>query len=157
MLDRAALGLAPPTAARTGVYRLRAATGVPDGTVVLQGSAVCYEFVRTALPALVRDGIDLDVYYVASAELFDALSEEERERIFSAEAAADAIGITDFTMPTLYRWVTSARGREASLHPFRNGHFLGSGPGEQVLREAGLDGHSQYLALKEFVGQRVGV
>jgi transketolase len=155
VLDREVLGLAPPTAAATGVYRLRAASGPSDGTVVLQGSAVCYEFVRGALPLLLRDGIDLDVYYVASADLFDAMPAEERERIFPPRAAEEAIGITDFTLPTLYRWVTSVRGREASLHPFAKGHFLGSGPGEQVLREAGLDGESQYRAIKAFVWQRV--
>jgi transketolase len=153
VLDRAALGLAPTSAAATGVYRLRAANGPRDGTLVLQGSAVAYAFLQQALPRLVADGIELDVYYVASAELFDALPLEEQERIFPAEAAAEAMGITDFTMPTLYRWVTSPRGREASLSPFRQGRFLGSGPGPMVLLEAGLDGESQYHALKAFVGQ----
>ncbi len=151
VLDTEALGLAPATAARTGVYRLRATRDVSDGTVVLQGSAVAYEFVRGALPRLLGDGIDLDVYYVASAELFDGLPPEERERIFPPYAAEEAIGITDFTLPTLYRWVTSPEGRAASLHPFRIGHFLGSGPGEKVLGEAGLDGLSQYQAVREFV------
>jgi transketolase len=153
VLDRAALELAPTSAAATGVYRLRAANGPRDGTLVLQGSAVAYAFLQQALPRLVADGIELDVYYVASAELFDALPLEEQERIFPAEAAAEAMGITDFTMPTLYRWVTSPRGREASLSPFRQGRFLGSGPGPMVLLEAGLDGESQYHALKAFVGQ----
>ena len=157
VLDRFALHLAPATAAATGVYKLRSATGPGDGSVVLQGSAVAYAFLEEALPLLDRDGLDLDVYYVASAELFDALAPEERERIYPASVAAEAIGITDFTLPTLWRWVTSSRGREASLHPFGKGHFLGSGAGPKVLREAGLDGESQYRALKAFVGQRVGV
>ncbi len=157
VLDREALGLAPATAARTGVYRLRATRDVSDGTVVLQGSAVAYEFVRGALPRLLGDGIDLDVYYVASAELFDGLSPEERERIFPPSAAEEAIGITDFTLPTLYRWVTSPEGRAASLHPFRIGHFLGSGPGEKVFGEAGLDGLSQYEAVREFVRAKAPV
>lgn len=155
VLDREALGLAPPTAARTGVYQLRAASGSPDGTLVLQGSAVCYAFVQDALPLLVRDGIDLDVYYVASAELFDALQPEEREQIFPPVKAAAAIGITDFTLPTLYRWVTSPHGRAASLYPFKKGHFLASGLGADVLREAGLDGKSQYEVLKTFVISRL--
>jgi transketolase len=155
VLDRHALGLAPPSAAQTGVYRLRQSSGPPDGVVVLQGSAVAYEFLQGALPLLLEDGIDLDAYYVASAELFGALPKEERERIFPASAAEEAVGITDFTLPTLYRWVTSSRGREASLYPFRKQHFLGSGPGEMVLAEAGLNGVSQYRALKAFVAQRV--
>jgi len=156
VLHREALGLAPATAARTGVYRLRAASGRADGTVVLQGSAVAYAFVKDALPRLLQDGIDLDVFYVASAELFDALTPEERDRIFPAEAAAEAVGLTDFTLPTLYRWVTSERGRQASLFPFKKGHFLGSGAGDKVMQEAGIDGESQYLALRAFAGMRVG-
>ncbi|MBI4260048.1 MAG: hypothetical protein HY658_05735, partial [Actinobacteria bacterium] len=155
VLDREALGLAPVGAARTGLYRLRPAAGPSDGTLVLQGSAVTYAFLQDALPLLEADGIDLDVFYVASVELFDALPLEERERIFPAALAEEAMGITDFTLPTLYRWVTSPRGREASLHPYRGGHFLGSGPGPRVLLEAGLDGESQYRALKDFAGRRV--
>jgi transketolase len=155
VLDREALGLAPPTAAATGVYRLRQATGDGDGAVVLQGSGVAYAFIREALPRLVDDGVDLNVYYVASAELFDALSAEERERIFPARHAGEAMGITGFTMATLYRWVTSERGRAASMHPFQKGHFLGSGPAEKVLLQAGMDGDSQYRAVREFVKEKV--
>jgi transketolase len=155
VLDRMALGLAPATEARTGVYRLRAAKGHPDGHVVLQGSAVAYAFVEEALPLLEADGLDIEVHYVASAELFDLLPAAEREAIFPAETATEAIGITDFTMPTLYRWVMSERGRAASLSPFRAGHFLGSGQGEKVLLEAGLDGESQYRAIKAYVQAKV--
>jgi transketolase len=154
VLDRSAHGLAPVSAARTGVYRLRAARGVPDAVVVLQGSAVTYAFVTQALPLLEADGVDVEAYYVASAELFDALPQEERDEIFPARLAAEAIGITDFTMPTLERWVTSSEGRAASLSPFRQGHFLGSGPGAQVLSEAGLDGGSQYRAIAGFAAGR---
>jgi transketolase len=93
------------------------------------------------------------------AEVLDQTGQDhprrERDRIFPPESAAEAIGITDFTLPTLFRWVTSARGRDASLYPFKHGHFLGSGPGPTVMREAGLDGESQFRALKEFCGQRV--
>jgi hypothetical protein len=64
------------------------------------------------------------------------------------------MGITGFTLPTLLRWVSSDRGREASLHPFRKGHFLGSGSGEAVLAEAGLDGESQYRAVKAYFEAR---
>ncbi len=155
VLDRMTLGLAPVTAARTGVYRLRPAKGRPDGHVVLQGSAVAYAFVQEALPLLEADGLDIEVHYVASAELFDLQPAAEREAIFPAETASEAIGITDFTMPTLYRWVTSERGRAASLSPFRAGHFLGSGQGEKVLLEAGLDGESQYRAIKAFIRAKV--
>jgi transketolase len=149
--DRAKLGLAPATASRSGLYRLRAPKGDSDGVVVLQESAVTLAFVGEVLPRLERQGIDLDVYYVASAELFDALSAEERERIFPEERSQEAMGITGFTLATMDRWVRSDRGRSATLHPYRKGHFLGSGPGAAVLAEAGLDGESQFKAVKKFV------
>ena len=149
--DRAALGLAPPEAARTGVYRLRAARGKADGVVVLQESGVTYAFVRQALPLLERAGIDLDVYYVASAELFDQLPAAEQERVFPAAAAEQAMGITGFTLPTMHRWIRSARGREFTMHPFQRGHFLASGRGDAVMEEAGLDGPSQFEAVQRFV------
>jgi transketolase len=151
VLDRAALSLAPAAAARQGVYLLRAAQGRADGTVVLQGSGVAYAFVSDALPLLAHFGIDLDVFYVASAELFDALSPQERRRIYPDPRAEEALGITDFTLPTLFRWVTSERGRAMSLHPFASGHYPGSGPGDRVLEEAGLDGESQARAIRRYL------
>jgi transketolase len=153
ILDRAALGLAPARAAVSGVYVLREAAGASDGTIVLQGSGVTYAFIEDALPRLVQDGIDLNVYYVASAELFDALPDEEKERIYPESCAQEAIGITGFTLPTMERWIRSDRGRKLTLHPFRNGHFLGSGPADKVLAEAGLDGESQYQAIRSWVAE----
>lgn len=153
VLDRQALGLAPPADAAQGVYRLRRAAA-PDVTLVLQESGVTYAFVREALPLLLDRGIDPDVYYVASAELFDALPPEQQQRIFPPAVADRAMGITGFTLPTMYRWVTSPRGRSATLHPFRKGHFLGSGQADRVLAEAGLDGASQAQAILRFLDRR---
>lgn len=149
--DREALGLAPAKDVVNGVYQLRKAKGESDGTIVLQESGVAYAFVEEALPRLVRDGIDLDVYYVASAELFDRLSPAERERIFPERKAQQAMAITGFTMATMYRWVRSDFGREMSLHPFKRGHFLGSGQGSHVIAEAGLDGEGQYRTVVKYV------
>jgi transketolase len=154
VLDREALGLAPPEAAASGLYVLRQPQGQPDVVVVLQESAVAYAFVQETLPLLAREGIDALVYYVASAELFDLLPAEEQRRLYGDEHARRAIGITGFTLPTMFRWVRSEEGLAATLHPFRNGHFLGSGQGEVVLREAGLDGAGQCAAIKAYVAAR---
>jgi transketolase len=151
VLDRTGLGLAPPSAAKTGLYLLRAASGRGDGTVVLQGSGVTYAFVEGALPLLAREGIDLNVYYIASVELFDALPRKEQRRIYPEKRAREAMGITGFTLPTMYRWISSERGREMTLHPFHKRHFLGSGPAAKVLAEAKLDGESQFRAILEYV------
>jgi transketolase len=151
VLDRAARGLAPAEAAVTGVYLLRPPSGAGDVTVVLQESAVAYAFVEEALPLLEAQGIDPRVYYVASAELFDLLPLKEQRALFPEEHAREAIGISGFTLPTMYRWVTSDAGRAATLHPYRAGHYLGSGQGEVVLAEAGLDGESQARAIRHYL------
>jgi transketolase len=152
--DRARLGLAPIEASATGVYLLREPKGRGDVTLVLQESAVTCAFVEEALPLLARDGIDPRVYYVASAELFDLLPAEERARIFPEERGREAMGITGFTLPTMFRWVLSDLGRAHTLHPFRKGHFLGSGQGPMVLAEAGLDGASQAAAIRAYLDAR---
>jgi transketolase len=155
VLDRAALGLAPVEAAAQGVYLLRAPRkGDGDVTIVLQESAVTYAFVQGALPRLEKAGIDPRVYYVSSAELFALLPPEEQARIFPEARGQEAMGITGFTLATLYRWVRSERGRAHSLHPFRGGRFLGSGQGAVVLAEAGLDGASQAKAVEAYVRAR---
>jgi len=148
--DRAARRLAPASAATEGVYRLRAARGDGDGVLVLQGSEVAYAFVEQALPLLEKEDLDLHVYYVASAELFAALPAARREEIFPEAHARRAMGITGFTLPTMYRWVRSDAGRAATLHPFAGGRFLGSGQAEMVLAEAGLDGAGQYAAIMKY-------
>ncbi len=150
VLDRSGLGLAPPEAARQGLYRLRAPRGSADATVVLQGSAVTYAFVEAALPLLEADGLEVDAYYVSSAELFDLLPTDRQHEIYPEQRAREAMGITGLTLPTMYRWVTSNRGRDATLHPYLEGRYLGSGPGHRVLEEAGLDGRSQYEAIKRY-------
>lgn len=153
VLDRAALGLPPASASAKGVYRLRAASGAGDGVVVLQGSAVTYAFVQHALPLINRDGPDVHVYVVTSAELFDTLPPDEREAILPTAHAAAAMGITDFTLPTMYRWIRSDIGRAHTMHPYMKGHFLGSGQGSVVVAEAGLDGPGQLSAIREYVAR----
>jgi transketolase len=156
VLDRAALGLAPIEAAATGVYLLRKPKGKGDVTIVLQESAVTYAFLEQALPLLEKDGLDPRVYYVASAELFDLLPAEEQKRLFPEAHANEAMGITGFTLPTLFRWVRSDLGRAHTLHPYARGHYLGSGQGPMVLAEAGLDGASQAKAIRAYVEARTG-
>ena len=155
VIDRKALGLAPVTSAATGVYLLRGAKGKrPSGTIVLQGSEVAYAFIQEALPLIEKEGLDLNVYYVSSAELFDQLSPSQQEKIFPEKEGEKAMGITGFTLPTMYRWVRSDAGRRATLHPFQKGHYLGSGQASMVMKEAGLDGKSQFKAIKKYLERK---
>jgi transketolase len=151
VLDRTQLGLAPAGEAVSGVYLLRKPRGKGEGTIVLQESAAAYAFIEEALPLLDRDGMDLWIYYVSSAELFDLLPVTKRRSLFPEERAREAMGITGFTLPTMYRWVRSDLGLSMTLHPYRKGRYLGSGQGEVVLAEAGLDGRSQYRSIKKYV------
>ena len=154
VIDRKALRLAPATEAASGVYLLRRAAKENRGAVVLQGSEVAYAFIEETLPRMKQEGIDLDVYYVASADLFDFLPRPEQERIFPEKKAQEAMGITGFTLPTLDRWIRSEFGRRMTLHPFQKGHYLGSGQADKVLEEAGLDGKSQFEAIRRYVKER---
>ena len=114
-------------------------------------SRVTNAFLTTTLPMLDREGIDLNVYAVTSTELFDLLPPAERAKLFPEAHQQEAMGITDFTLATMTRWVRSDYGRAHTLHPFRHGHFLGSGPGAMVMAEAGLDGDSQFVAIRDYV------
>jgi transketolase len=154
VLDRQALGLAPPEQAAHGVYALRPGRPGRDGTLVLSGSEVTYVLVESVLPQLDQQGVDLAIYYVSSAELFDLRPQEDQERLFPAARAREALGITGFTQPTLDRFVRSDLGRKLGLHPFRKGRYLGSGSGPDVLAQAGLDGKSQRDAILEYVAAR---
>ena len=151
VLDRQALRLAPATDAVQGLYKLRSASGQPDGTIVLQESGVTYTFLTEVLPLLDAAGIDLDVFYVASVELFDALTPQKRSSIFPQSSAAQAMAITGFTLPTTYRWIRSDLGRTMTMHPFMQGRYSGSGSARAVMAEAGLDGQSQFRRISEYV------
>jgi transketolase len=144
VIDREALGLAPAQDAAKGVYRLRAPRSRRDATVVLQESGVAYAFVTDALPLLEREGLDVEVFYVSSAELFDLAGLEN-------EIPYDAMGITGFTLPTMYRWIRSDAGRQFTMHPFMHGGYPGSGQGHVVIREAGLDGASQFEQIRKYI------
>jgi transketolase len=113
IVDRKALGLAAAEKSITGVYKLLQANGAPDATVVYQGSDVAYAFITGVLPRLKEKGINLDVYYVSSAELFDRLDMQRRKEIYPSSSASSAMMISGFTVATTYRWTMSERGREA--------------------------------------------
>ena len=151
--DRAALNLPPATEAAKGVYALRRADPKArpyHGTVILQESGVAYAFVDEVLPKLDAAGYKMNIYLVTSAELFDGLPAGERRWIYPEERAREAMGITGFTLATMYRWVSSEAGRDRTLHAFGKGRYPGSGQASAVLKEAGLDGPSQYDAVKRY-------
>ncbi|HUT85904.1 MAG TPA: hypothetical protein VMW66_03600 [Elusimicrobiales bacterium] len=155
IIDRKEHKLCPVKETVNGVYPLVKADPKKkrDGTIVLQGNAVATVFVNDVLPKTRDLGYNLNVYYVSSSELFHMLADAKQEKIFPAHLANEAIGITDFTLPVLYRWVRSPLGIKHSLYPFKKGKFLGSGKGNDVLRQAGLGDVGQLKAIKEYIIQ----
>ncbi|GAB4324379.1 MAG: transketolase [Candidatus Zixiibacteriota bacterium] len=136
-----------------GVYAMRRADRSAkqyNGTIVLQGNGVASIFVNEVLPRIDQAGYNMNVYYISSAEMFNLLEDDLREQIFPSADTFTSMGITDFTLPTMYRWVRSPEGIKATLHSFRHGHFLGSGSAAKVLEEAGIHGDGQWSAIKEF-------
>ncbi len=151
ILDRSALGLPPPAAAVKGVYAIRRADAKkPHGTVVIQGSGEMYAFMEEVLPKIYQEKLNLNIFYVSSAELFDLLPEAEQEEIFPAALRQEAMGITGFTLPTMHRWILSAEGQRRTLHPFAVGRFPGSGQARKVMEEAHLNGEAQWQAIRDY-------
>lgn len=147
--DRQALGLPGPEASANGVYAVRRSTS--PATLVLQGSAVAHVFFRELLPRLDALGRPLNVFYVSSAELFDRLPDGEKERIFPSYLRKNALGITDFTWPTLLRWLNEDIRPERCLHPFRDHAYRGSGRWDKVLEEGGLGPSCQWEAIEAWI------
>ena len=150
VVDREKLRLPPPSAAVKGLYALRRVEGKEVGTIVLQGNGVGNAFVTEVLPVLDQKGILMNVFYVASLELFDLLPEEEQERIYPESLARRAMGITEFTLATMYRWIPSREGRRRTLHPLAEGRYLGSGQASAVFHEAKIDGKGQLPKVLEY-------
>lgn len=152
VLDRAALGADSPEAAAKGVYRIcRSAKADPDGVIVLQGPGVGEIFCSSVLPELKKKGLELNVYYVASRELFMSLDEREREEIFPYKDMRKAIAVTDFTLPTMYCWLKSKDGARFSLYPFMQGKYMTSGKAEDVYKEAHLDAKGQLEKIEAYI------
>ena len=151
IVDRKALGLATPEASVKGIYKLLEANGTPEASLVYQGSDVAYAFVSGVLPLLKDKGINLDVYYISSTELFDRLDEQERRAIYPASVAESAMMFSGFTAATTYRWIMSERGRAHTMYPWKHGYFLGSGPGDVCLEQAGMHAEAQWEVIREFI------
>ncbi len=153
VIDRKTYGIEPVEKAINGIYHfIKADTSSKqyNGTVVLQGNGVAVEFIKGVFDEIKKAGFNMNVYYVTSLELFKMLPDIEKEKIYPSTIASHAIGITDFTISTMYYWVRSSYGLKNSLHAFKNSRYLGSGKGEAVLKEAGLDAESQIKTIKEY-------
>jgi transketolase len=151
--DRKALKLAPVEESVKGLYALRKAdpNGKLDGSIILQESGVTIEFITKVLPRLDKEGYNINVFYVSSSELFELLSDKEKDAIYPSSIAETAFGITGFTLPTMYKWVTGYEERRTILYPFSGGTYLGSGTAESVLKQAGLDDMNIYKQVKKYI------
>jgi transketolase len=157
VLDRAKFNLPPVTDTINGVTQFRKAdpNKTPyHGSIILQGSAVANDFVTYVLPRLDEGGFNMNIYYVSSAELFSLLPKEKRNEIMPEYIRQEAMGITGFTMPTMYRWITSDLGIDHSLYSFSQGFYPGSGKAEIVLKEVGLNGPAQWDSIQKYIKNR---
>jgi len=153
LADWEALHLPPVMETINGVYALRRADATArqhNGTIILQGNGVATIFVNDVLPRLDRAGFNMNVYYISSVEMFNLLDPATRQRILPEQLTFQSMGITDFTLPTMYRWVRSEDGLRRTLHSFVHGHYLGSGQAAKVLEEAGIHAEGQWTAVSAF-------
>ncbi len=157
VIDRQKYNLPPATASINGVYQFRKADPKGEnyhGAIILQGSAVANDFVTYVLPRLDNGGFNMNIYYISSAELFSMLPAEKQQQILPEDIKFSAMGISGFTMPTMYRWITSDLGRQYSLFSFSRGIYPGSGKAEIVLKEVGLNGPAQWDSIQKYIKAR---
>lgn len=150
-LDRKALGMDPAQQAVNGLYYMHRAKGKADGTIIVQGAGVGRIVAQQVLPELAKQKLNVNVVYITSRELFEALPQKTQEKLLPLELRQTAMGITDFTRPTLEAWLLSQAGRNHTLWPHKNGAFLGSGSAAKVYEEAGLAGSDMLAAIKTYV------
>jgi len=148
--DRKTLGTDAQVQAKNGVYALYKHAQA-KGAVILQGSGVGEIFVQEVLPKIKEENLPINAYYIVSAELFDMLSNVEQNKVLPFMELYRAIAITDFTLPTMRRWLKSVKGEEYSLYPFKHGKYLTSGQAADCYKEAGLDGEAQLKQIKEYL------
>jgi len=152
VVDRHALGFPEADKTTDGIYYIRRAKK-SSATVIYQGAEVGVELPKV-VSALDKEKIDINILYISSPELFSYLPPSKQESILSHKMKQNSMAITGFTIDTMYEYILTEEGRAHSLHPFKKGIFLGSGPGEEVLKQAGLDAKSQVAAIKKFISRR---
>jgi len=149
VVDRKKYSFSDVTETANGMYYIRKAKK-SKATVLYQGAEV-----GTELPNIVaeleKENIDVNLLYISSPELFSYLPKKKQDEILPDELKLNAMAVTGFTLDTMYEYLLTEKGRDFSLHPFKKGMFLGSGPGGEVLKQAGLDVKSQFQAIKDFV------
>ena len=100
------------------------------GTLVLQGSGVTNTFVNEVLPRIDEAGLNMNIFYVASAELFDLLPSDRREEIFRAwkadiaEIARQAVRDIGYTRASRLVEALEHEGLDAGVEPRRNVSLL---------------------------------
>ena len=150
-MDRAQLGVDAASAASKGVYYLHHAKEANAGTVFVQGAGIGRIVVESVLPEILAGKApDVNLIYVTSRELFELLPQEEQDQLVPPALMRQAMGLTDFTLPTLDCWIHSQQGREHTVYPHKNGRFLGSASSAKVYAEAGMDGASIVAAIRTY-------
>jgi transketolase len=149
VIDRERIGFPDVSSSADGIYCIRRAKK-SKAAIIYQGAEVGVELPKV-ISELDKAKVAVNIFYISSSELFSYLPEKRREEILPEELKRNAMAVTGFTIDTMYEYILSEKGRDFSLHPFKKGIFLGSGPGGEVLKQAGLDANSQVRAIKEFI------
>lgn len=149
VVDREKLNFPKVIETINGIYYIKKSKKSKKA-VIYQGAEVGAELPEV-VEMLNKEKIDINILYISSSELFSYLPKKKQDEILPLVLKQNSIAITGFTIDTMYEYVISQKGREMSLHAFNKNIFLGSGPGSEVLKQAGLDAKSQIKAIKNFV------
>ena len=93
---------------RPGFYRLRRAAAKADAVLVLQGSRVTYAFVQETLPLLAGAGHRLGGVPGDEPRVVRPVGCRRARSGIPESVAQQAMGITGFSISTMYRWIRSA-------------------------------------------------
>ena len=155
VLDRRAMGLAPAEAAVDGPLPAPAARATRRRDHRASGERRHVRVrARGAAAAGPRRNLTLDLLRGERGAVRRAAGGAAAGRSSRTSGAAKPWASPASRCP---RWIAGSHsrlGRSLTLHPYQRGHYLGSGQGEMVLAEAGLDGASQYRAVRRYVESR---
>ncbi|MBT8488118.1 MAG: hypothetical protein KJO65_04730, partial [Gemmatimonadetes bacterium] len=141
--------------AAKGIYLIRDYDdGTPPmGTVWVQGSSATVNLV-SILDRLNADGLNVRVASVISPELFADQSAEYRDHVYPDAARYDSMVVSTMTKRVPPLPDLGPLTEEYSLYADQNDRWLSGGTEDDVIREAGLDEESIYMAIVRFAKER---
>lgn len=151
--DRAAIGMAPHTAAARGAYLVRdyREGEVKEGTFYVQGTSAMAGVVK-ALPKVDAAGLNIKIVYVSSPQLFALQDPAYKESILSAADRSNSTIITTSGKKLIPEFTCNHLSGEYAIAPDWDDRWRTGGTLEEVLDEARLTPEWIFKGIVRFAG-----